>query len=992
MQTEVVYLGLLSKIFNAIFNAILSPVFEFISKLLETVLGWIFDAVLQPLLVAVFFPLLKSVWDIIMEAFGEMFYGLLVSVLQIIDSMQDAFNIFAGLKLVTYKKSDPMSMLELIFRLDVVQRGVLIITAIALVLMFLFATIATVRSIFDMEMENRHTISKILQSSMKAFFRLFLIPVVCLFAIRMSGVILSSVNTAMGGDQTTLSRMIFVTASLDAARDDRYNTSSGNSDIGINDGLRKKYYTGEVSYANKDQVGKDFKFGKFDYLVGFGGCGFLIIILFIGILTFINRLFEVVILFIVSPFFASLMPLDDGEKFKTWQDMFVGKLFGGFGLVIAMELYMILVPIVMSGNISFGEGSTEANYLLRFVFLLGGAWATIKIGPMITQLLSFQAGGQEQMTAASAYGFVAGAGAMAAGLGSAAVNAYRGGKAARAGRREQSNERINERLGYGLSGGGSGGGGGRTQIQGRKPGSVKQGAPGSDGGFKANAATQKGSFMGGKITMSKTAEGKSRLGINTRALRIGTDENGRTRCQVFGFGSTTSADGQKKISLPMLRLKQETGADGKNSWRVAKVKLPAGIHLKRAETVTRNADGTTSHTFGKMYCSDVSAVGLKRRFDSDTGRVERLSLLGANYAKNAQGQYVKTHQTIFGNRFEYSDLSGGAAFGGGSVTGDESGSGNEYSGHGDNFGGSGGGLGGSPSLESGGSVSESTGSAGAESPVTESGGSGTGGSSGLGGSHATGGSGSGLGGSHSTGGSSSGLGSGHGLGSNGSGNRTYSGSGLFSGGEANSNPYGGSGGRRSGGSSGSSHSGGSGQNGSGNRFSGSGTGGANRSGSSGTSGGSGLPGGGETNSRPYGGSSGSGHSGGSSSGAGSSGSGGSGNSYSSGSSSGIGGSGSGHSGGSSSGSGSSGNSYSGGSHSGSGSSSGSGGSGSSHSSGSGSGSGGSGGTGQPNTTTRTRSNSFTTGSGSGASRPVTGAPAPDGSGNRNHNGRQEGDR
>ena len=52
-------------------------------------------------------------------------------------------------------------------------------------------------------------------------------------------------------------------------------------------------------------------------------------------------------LFIASPIFVSTMPLDDGEKFKAWQDMFVAKIFSGFGSVIAMELYMLLCPVVM---------------------------------------------------------------------------------------------------------------------------------------------------------------------------------------------------------------------------------------------------------------------------------------------------------------------------------------------------------------------------------------------------------------------------------------------------------------------------------------------------------------------------------------------------------------------------------------------------------------------------------------------------------------------
>ncbi len=685
MRPEVVYLGLFSTIFNWVFDQILSPIVKFISSLLEKVLGWLFDNVLEPLLVSVLYPLFRSLLDLVMEILGQVFYGLLAELLKIIDAMQEAFNIFAGIQEVTYDNRLTAPLLEILFRMNAVQRAVLVITAIGFALTMMCAILAVVRSTLDMEQENRHPVSKVLASTFKAMIKMLLIPMVSLFAIAMAGTILSSVNYVMGGNETTLSRIVFVTASLDAAKESKYNVSSA-TDIqpGIDDELRNPYYTGEKDYADKDTVGKDFDFGKFDYLMGFSGCIFLAVVLFIGMLTFINRIFEVLLLFIVAPFFASLQPLDDGEKFKAWQDMFVGKLFGGYGLVIAMQLYMILVPTIMGGTISFGEGSTEANYLLKFIFLLGGAWATIKTGPVITQLLSFQAGVQEADTARAGVGFAMGAAALAgsavSSAGGAIANKWRGHKAAKAESRQASDQRIRNRLqglpanagaggsggSAGLPGGLSGSGGvtgrsGQPMISGK--GAMKIGGEGTKGGTRATGVKQTSSFLGGRVSLHKTAEGKTAVGVNFgSALRVGYDKQGNFRVNVLGMGYKRSADGQQKWSLPVVRLKKAQNADGTSSYRVSKVKLPAGFQWKRAETVTKNADGTYSHTMGNMYCSDIKAVGIKRRFDSDTGKVEKLSEGGFHWAKNSEGKYVLTHSdNLLGGRTEYeTDADGNA--------------------------------------------------------------------------------------------------------------------------------------------------------------------------------------------------------------------------------------------------------------------------------------------------------------------------------------------
>ena len=495
---EIVYLGLLSSIFNAIFEAILSPIFKFLSSLLETVLGWLFDNVLGPLLENVLWPIFTGVVDLVFEILAEIIYKLFASILQIVDAMQSAFNIFAGLEPVTYvNHPEPLPLIEMLFRIDTVQWAVMIITVIGLCLTFMFAVLGTARSMLELDVDNAKPISRVLRFTGQAMVRFALIPITCLFLITMSGRVLQGVGTAMGSDSTTLSRMVFVVASLDANKKDaRYNISgrlndgdspvTPASDIGITDAYRRPFYTGSSSYADSDVVGRTFNFARFDYLIGFGCSIFLLIVMGICLINFICRIFEVLMLFIASPIFVSTMPLDDGEKFKAWQDMFVAKIFSGFGSVIAMELYMLLCPVVMGGGISFMQnGSTEADYLIRMLFMLGGAWAVIKAGPTITQLLNFQAGAAERETGMSVTAGMMGAAATIKGTARQAITGIRGYAASRsAGKqasREASNRRIAKRLNAaGSTGGGASSGGagktGKGRAGARKAGTARKGS------------------------------------------------------------------------------------------------------------------------------------------------------------------------------------------------------------------------------------------------------------------------------------------------------------------------------------------------------------------------------------------------------------------------------------------------------------------------------------------------------------------------------------
>ena len=579
MQMEVTYLGIFSWLFDAIFGAILSPIFKFIAGLLEPAITWLFDNVLAPLLKNVLWPLFQMLLDLILDIFSGILYRLMAQVMEIVDALQQSFNIFAGIQKVSYAGKQDLPLIEVVFRLDVVQKAVLIIAAIGFVLTMGFAVVATMRSMMDLDGENNRPVSKVLSSTMKAMLKMLIVPFACFFAIRLSGELLLGIHSAMGADQTTLGRMVFVVSSLDASRTAELNISGTvknddkpvkiSGDIGIGDKVRKPYYEGSKSYTNTDQVEKDFVFKRFDFLIGFGASLFLIVILFVCLVNFVTRIFEVIMLFIVAPLFASVQPLDDGDKFRAWQEMFVSKLFGGFGTVIGMELYMILCPVVMNGQLAFVQGSTEANYLLRIVFLLGGAWATLKVGPTVTGLLSASAGQMEAESSARLTHTVVGAGAaavaVAGGAGSWLINRARSGKSGgedgkgSGNRYTPNNSMMNGQSsgtfsknvsnmnggaggsgsgGYGGSGG-SGGSGAFTGVSrtGSVGGQIGAGGTGSAGTSAGSGSTGAGGGAGGRRTGSAgTGAGGSGAG-GRRTGSAGTGAGGSGAGSRSGTGT-----------------------------------------------------------------------------------------------------------------------------------------------------------------------------------------------------------------------------------------------------------------------------------------------------------------------------------------------------------------------------------------------------------------------------------------------------------------------
>ena len=112
----------------------------------------------------------------------------------------------------------------------------------------------------------------------------------------------------------------------------------------------------------------------------------------ICIFTFIVRMFNLMLLYLVAPLFASSMPIDDGSKWQSWTQAFVIQLFSGFGSVIAMRLYLIIIPLALSSDLVYfpgdGAGFAVLNRMAQLLMVLGGAWAVLQASAVITGILA----------------------------------------------------------------------------------------------------------------------------------------------------------------------------------------------------------------------------------------------------------------------------------------------------------------------------------------------------------------------------------------------------------------------------------------------------------------------------------------------------------------------------------------------------------------------------------------------------------------------------
>ena len=188
----------------------------------------------------------------------------------------------------------------------------------------------------------------------------------------------------------SMDRILFLMASMRAAKNEDYNVNPS-----LTDPLRGAYYYGEKSIYDLDTVNEDFDIGiaALDYIVLFLTCFKMLQTLVTIILNCVGRIFNMLLLYLISPVIVAVSPLDDGAKFKQWTTAFIVQSFSVFGTVISMRVLLLFMPIVTDSKLVMFSNPV-GNLLAKLVIILAAFEVAEKATSLITGILADNAGWQ----------------------------------------------------------------------------------------------------------------------------------------------------------------------------------------------------------------------------------------------------------------------------------------------------------------------------------------------------------------------------------------------------------------------------------------------------------------------------------------------------------------------------------------------------------------------------------------------------------------------
>jgi hypothetical protein len=364
---------------------------------LQDVLKSIFDRILLPVLTVLFEAMFNLVVELIKPILASIYYQIMVVFLKVLDFLAYVFDIFAGVRPVNYHGTASY-FLDIFFGYDPISKAFFYITVFAAVLAVIFTIYSVVKSVGDMTLEDKNPVGAVLRRAFKAAVIFMMIPLMTLFLLRLSSVMLVQVSQAISGqavdssdiptgsgEASSLGSLVFLSGSMKAANNDSYNSNPSYTDA-----LRVRYLQNMADYSNVDQVKGDFDLTKYDYITSTCSAIVVSLIMIGALFMFIRRVFDLLILYLVSPVFVATIPLDDGGAFSKWRELFVAKMFSGFGTVIAMKLFFLFVPMLFSSNLKLNANS-DIDAAIKLFIIIGGAWAAFQSQTTLLHLLSPEA-------------------------------------------------------------------------------------------------------------------------------------------------------------------------------------------------------------------------------------------------------------------------------------------------------------------------------------------------------------------------------------------------------------------------------------------------------------------------------------------------------------------------------------------------------------------------------------------------------------------------
>lgn len=386
---------------------------------LGEILSGIFNEVLAPILLVI----LNSMVPILIDAFRTIFYDIIIeleiAVLRMIDFLVAIFDIFSGVRYIKVQDKNYFLLQYLINSDSLFTQVFWLITILSAGLCVLFTIYTVAKSVSDGAMgQEYNSMGKILGTALRAMLMFLMIPTFMYFAISLTQTLIVYINhmlTQMSGTSQGIGTLLFLSCSLKAHRQEIKTVS-------FTDSLRIDYLDGTKHYYDLEQVRTDFDPTRCDLMILLILEITVILIMLGSIFVFVRRIFEIIVLYIASPLFICVMPMDQGAMFGKWRDMMFAKLVSSFAPVFGMRIFLMLTPLLMGSGITY-SGDVTQDALIKMFLVVGGCYSIYKSQFLLLEIISPEAAQQAKSNVMAIVGMATGGARMVAGLASAAPKA-----------------------------------------------------------------------------------------------------------------------------------------------------------------------------------------------------------------------------------------------------------------------------------------------------------------------------------------------------------------------------------------------------------------------------------------------------------------------------------------------------------------------------------------------------------------------------------------
>jgi hypothetical protein len=308
--------------------------------------------------------------------FWEFLYGITKSIFHLIDGIMECANKLCGIDSINIngKSTD---LLTYLVSSDQTAFAFRVAVILGFIVLIFFTIFAILRSIAKERVDQSP--GQICVKAAKSLLMFFFVPMVMLIFVWVFNAFLKAMYQATLSGTNSIGSFLFTAFAQDA---------------GLSEVTKESFLNGTLSYLDTATVENNITLSNFDFFSSWlAGC-LLLFTLGWALVVCVDRAISIVMLFIASPFSIASSVLDDGERFKLWRNEVLNKFFIGFGVIVGINIYCMVVSLVIRNSVVFFD-NTFLNDLIKIIIIIGGGLSLKKSMALVGNLVSAGAGSGE---------------------------------------------------------------------------------------------------------------------------------------------------------------------------------------------------------------------------------------------------------------------------------------------------------------------------------------------------------------------------------------------------------------------------------------------------------------------------------------------------------------------------------------------------------------------------------------------------------------------